>query len=370
MIPSEAKRVVSVETYKMFQQAEGIPVHRGFFIEDLKTVELGAWARKGGRGAFVNLEGAGGTNDAYLCEIAPARALEPQRHLFEEMIYVIDGKGSTSVWYEEKRKLSFEWEEGSLFAIPMNAWHQHFNGQGSRSARYLAVTNAPVIMNLFHNVRFVFENSFVFDDRYSGEDSYFSGPGRLHKVKTGRAFLLETNFLPNAKTIKLYPFEGRGAGGECLFLELAHNTMAAHISEFPVGTYKKAHRHGPGAHVIILTGKGYSLLWPEGEEPRRVDWQPGSVVVPPNRWFHQHFNTGGEPARYLALRWNSQRYSMGGAITSSDGGGTDVDVKQGGWQIEYRDEDPRIHQIFEEEILRSGALCRMRSLAPRCTGGG
>jgi hypothetical protein len=30
-------------------------------------------------------------------------------------------------------------------------------------------------------------------------------------------------------------------------------------------------------------------------------------VVPPNQWFHQHFNSGGKPA-VIALRWNSWRY--------------------------------------------------------------
>ena len=38
----------------------------------------------------------------------------------------------------------------------------------------------------------------------------------------------------------------------------------------------------------------------------------------------------------LALRWGSQRY-IGGAVFSSDAELADVDVKQGGAQIEYPD---------------------------------
>ena len=94
----------------------------------------------------------------------------------------------------------------------------------------------------------------------------------------------------------------RGAGGGHIRFNMAKGSMNSHISQFPIGTYKKAHAHGPGAHVIMLSGEGYSLMWPEGEEPQRYDWQVGTMIVPPNMWFHQHFNTGTTPSRYLAFK--------------------------------------------------------------------
>src|SRR2546423_13085804 len=210
------------------------------------------------------------------------------------------------------------------------------------------------MMNLFHNLDFIFGDGFTFADRFPPEEEeYFSGKGKLWGRK------LEVNFVPNVRDIQLYEWKERGAGGRNVNFELAGNVMGSHISEFPVGRYKKAHRHGPGAHVIILGGQGYSLLWPHNGEMVRVDWKPGSVVVPPNQWFHQHFNSGAEPARYLALRWGSQRYDTGGAFTSDEGdigrSGADVSVKDGGWQIEYQDEAAAIHQQFEAELARAGA---------------
>jgi quercetin dioxygenase-like cupin family protein len=363
--PEIAGVMEKVNTYEAFQRDEGIPVVRGFGVEDLRTIEVRPWARKGGLGTYINLDGTGGTNDAYICEIPPGQATNPGRQLFEEMVYVLEGNGSTQVWYDENKKVSFEWKAGSLFAIPLNAWHRHFNGRGDTPARYLAVTDAPLVMNLFHSVKFCFETPFVFDDRFAGQESYFDGSGK--KWRSRRNVVLETNFVPDTQGIELYTWKERGAGGGNITFELAHNTMASHIAEFPVGTYKKAHRHGPGAHLIVLSGQGYSLLWPEGEALTKFDWRPGSMVVPPKNWFHQHFNGGAEPARYLALRWGGRRYDMGGIIESEEGGG-DVSVKQGGMQIEYEDEDRRIHEIFEDELARSGAQCRMRSMVGWCTG--
>lgn len=352
------EKLKPVNTYVEFQKREGIPVLTGFAVDDLATIELGDWARVGGRGTYIDLEGTGGTNGAYVCEIAAGTSLEPERHLYEETIYVLTGNGTTSVWYEGTEPVSFEWGPGSLFAIPLNAWHQHHNAAGRRPARFLAVTTAPLVMNLFHDSAFVFETPVTFPERFAGDESYFNAKGTLYN---GRIF--ETNFIPDARSFELYRNPARGTGKGCRF-ELSSNTSHAHVAEFPVGTYKKAHFHGPGAHVILLRGTGFSLLWPQGGTAQRSDWKDGSMFVPPHGWFHQHFNTGAEPARYLALRWGSAKYDLGGALGWTTGHSYDVP----GAQIEYADEDPAVHRMYEAELARSGATCRMKSVIPSCTG--
>jgi oxalate decarboxylase/phosphoglucose isomerase-like protein (cupin superfamily) len=356
--PSKLPRV---DTYHDWQAAQKIPIINGFFVEDIKTVEVAPWDLKGGLGAFVVLDGTGGVNDAYICEIPPGGKLKPQKHLYEEMVYVAKGHGATTVWQKDGKKHTFEWGPGSLFAIPLNARYQHFNGSGSEPARYFAVTNSCFMMNLFHNLDFIFDDDFAFTDRFDPSvDDYFSGKGQIH----GR-FFMTTNFVADTHTVTLKDYSERGAGGTNMKFDLAGQTMGCHISEFPVGTYKKGHRHGPGAHVIVLSGQGYSLLWPEGQDIQRVDWRQGSVVVPPNQWFHQHFNSGARPARYLALRWGSWRYRFM-RLTDSEGS-TYTSVKQGGGQIEYEDENPRIHPEFEEGVRRAGAICRMGEHHPKCS---
>lgn len=308
------------------------------------------WPRKGGKGAVINLTGSEGVTDAYIAEIPPGKRLQPQKHLYEEMIVILSGRGATTIWQEGGAEQTFEWQEWSLFAIPINAWHQHFNGQGDKPVRYLAATNAPTVVSLFHNMDFILKDSFVFKDRFSGEQDYFTSAGRFLSEKDR---IWETNFVADVRSAKLYSWKERGAGGNNVLFELADNTMAAHISEFPPGTYKKAHRHGPGANVILVNGAGYSLMWPEGQPRVKVDWRKGSMFVPPDKWFHQHFNTGSEPARYLALREGSRKNLMGRAFK------IDEDIKKGGDQIEYKDQDPEIERLFSEELAKKGLKSRM-----------
>src|SRR5206468_10858203 len=135
--------------YTRWVRAEGLDIISSFYVPDLHTVELKPWARRGGRGVFLNHDASRTSNDCYVCEIPAGKSLAPQRQLYEEMIYVLDGRGSTAVWNTAGKRISFEWKAGAIFALPLNAWHQHFNGSGRDAARYVAVTNAPVIINAF-----------------------------------------------------------------------------------------------------------------------------------------------------------------------------------------------------------------------------
>ncbi len=344
--------------YASWQKREGVRVIVDFAFDDLGTIELTPWERKGGSGAIINIPNRTLPNDAHVVEIKPGGKSEPEHHLYEEMVYVVSGRGATSIWVDEGNKQNFEWHQGSLFAIPLNASYQHFNASGTEPARYISVTNLPPMMRLFGDAEFIFNSPHVFKGRYSGEGDYFSGAGKLYNRR-----VWESNFIPNAPDMPLHTWKERGAGGINVMLEMAKSVMGSHISEFPVGTYKKAHRHGPGAHLLILSGEGFSQLWQEGGEYRKADWRTGGmVVVPDDACFHQHFNTGQVRARYLALRPGG----IGGG--GGNWGGFDVSVKDGGNQLEYEDEDKLIHEIFEAELAKNGAPCRMKAFVPWCTG--
>ena len=289
-------------------------------------------------------------------EIAPGGKTAPQRHVYESVVYVLAGQGSTSVESPSGERHSFEWQTGSLFAIPLNASYRHYNGSGSEPARFVAVTDLPLVLNLFRDEDFIWNNSHAFPERF-GESRQFRGDGTFLPMRPGR-HMWETNFVPDLRTFELKEWKARGAGGSNIMFVLADGTMHAHMSEMPVGTYKKGHRHGADFHVFAVTGQGYSLYWWEGaQELQRFDWKHGCVFAPADRLFHQHFNASPEPARYLAVAFGGLRYPTL-ADKRATFMGMDVSVKEGGRQIEYEDEDPRIRRIYEDELRARGLASR------------
>jgi mannose-6-phosphate isomerase-like protein (cupin superfamily) len=352
--------------YREFLATEGIPVYEEYSV-DCRTLPLEPWKRLGGLGAYVHLTGRSDFLNAFIHEIPPGGQTNPEHHLFEKLVHVISGRGSTSIELPDGRKHIFEWNEGAAFGIPLNATHQYFNGSGSEPARLASVTTLPIMMGLFHNSPdFIFDNPWQFPHRF-GEERYFNGEGQLRPVRPG-AHQWETNFVPNLNTLELPSWFERGAGGSSITLTFAESVLHSHISHFDSGTYKKAHFHNSGANIFLISGHGYSLLWKAGEDPLnsvRVDWKPGVLFAPPDGpTYHQHFNTSAGPARYLVFGpFGSRRYNI--LESRKAGEGADVSAKLGGYQVEYEDEDPRILELFEEECAKQGTPCKMREFLGR-----
>ena len=84
--------------YEKWVRDQGLDIISAFYVRNLRHVELRPWPRRGGRGVFINHEASRTSNDCYVCEIPEGGKLAPQRQLFEEMILVLEGRGSTSVW--------------------------------------------------------------------------------------------------------------------------------------------------------------------------------------------------------------------------------------------------------------------------------
>ncbi len=343
------------DPYLEWTRAEGVPVVEEFAV-NLHDVQTAPWARAGVPAAFVHLKGRGDFMSLFVIDLPPGGKTSPQKHLYEEVIYVVSGHGSTTVEVDGQ-KHSFEWGPHSLFALPLNIPYQHFNASGTEKARLASANNLTAIMNVFYDDDFIFNNPKVFQQRI-GKENYFQGEGEMVETQVGR-FMWETNFISDVANFKLEAWNRRGAKSSNMRFALAEGIMHAHTSEMPVGTYKKGHRHGPDFHVLTLKGEGYSLFWAEDDKDFiRIDWKPGVVFAPVDGIFHQHFNTSAFPARYLALAMGSLRYPLT-AQKRAIFVGVDQDAKKGGAQIEYEDQDPRIHTLFLQELAKNGMTSGM-----------
>lgn len=363
-----------VTAYQRWMKEQEIPVHGGYGVKDLRDAARKPWKLTGTPGAFIDLIGMEGFSGMQLVEIPPGGSIKPQKHLYQELITIVQGSGAANVWMdgEEHRKHTFEWGPFAMFSPPLNCNYQLFNGT-KEPVIYLAVNDAPMIMDLFHNNDFIFNNPYKFTDRYVPEETdYFT---REKRYVEATSMIWETNLIDNVSEALVDAEERKGAGVKITIFDLAFNSFAGHLVEWPVGKYHKAHHHQGGAILMILRSSGYSIMWPQevGVRPYqngfesqvvRVDWGPYSVFSPPTKWFHQHMNTGKETARQLAFRPGGSAKNPTGFRRSGwrvvDGvAGVYVSYRKGGTLIDYEDEDPRIAVDFSKELERGGVENKM-----------
>lgn len=342
-------------SYQQFVKREGVPLYEGSALEDLATLPLKDWERRGGKAAYTRL----GSQEIYnlqIVEIPPKGELRPEHHMYDSVMYVMKGRGATTIWQEGERKQTIEWEEGSLLAIPLNAWHQEFNSSGSEPCRMVFGTNMAHAVNLYHNLDFVFNNSFAFKDRYSySMQDFFSDKGKHWNLR-----LYETNFIPDIRKFTLDPYPERGNRTSIMRLSMSNTSIGMHIMSASEGTYVTAHRHEARAHVIVIDGEGYELLFMPGEERnrRKVPAKPYAVVAPRLNEFHQHCNTGKGEYKMLAFRGSGLRYGSGReydpALTAQD-----KDPYQQAFKISYDKEDPTIREEYYKELEKNNITSRL-----------
>src|ERR1700730_12702895 len=163
-----ARKRVSTRGYASWLEREGVPVYTGYSIDDVNKLQLAPSARLGGSGAYVKLDGTDELTGLYVHEIPPGLTIEPERHLYEEVIYVLSGQGRAEYWREDTGRIHLDGQVGSIFASPLNTWHRYTNTSDREPTRYMAVTNAPVLMNIFRDAQFLFQNDYLFENRFSG----------------------------------------------------------------------------------------------------------------------------------------------------------------------------------------------------------
>src|SRR5690606_17498069 len=85
--------------------------------------------------------------DAYMQLIPPGSRSGKHRHLAEECVYVLEGRGydlhqdcdveitDTYHWKAQDEVKRYEWEAGDVIYIPPNTIHQHFNADPDRPVR-------------------------------------------------------------------------------------------------------------------------------------------------------------------------------------------------------------------------------------------
>ncbi|MFQ5902067.1 MAG: hypothetical protein ACE5JO_00080 [Candidatus Binatia bacterium] len=350
-------------SYQQFVDREGVPLYEGSALEDLATLPLKSWERRGGKAAYTRL----GNQEEYnlqIVEIPPKGELRPEHHMYDSVMYVMKGRGATTIWQEGEPKQTIEWEEGSLLAIPLNAWHQEFNSSGTEPCRIVSGTNMAHVINLYHNLDFVFNNSFSFKDRYSySMQNFFSDNGKHWNLR-----LYETNFIADIRKFALDPYPERGNRTSIMRLSMASTAIGIHIMSTSEGTYVTAHRHGARAHVIVIDGQGYELLFMPGWEKnrRKIPTKPYAVVAPRHNEFHQHFNTGRGEYKMLAFRGGGLRYGRGRAYDPA-WTAQDKDPYEYAFKISYDKEDPAIRDEYYRELEKNNIT---RRLKPVDQGGG
>lgn len=359
--------------YDSFMMSEGIPIFRDYGFRTLYDLPLEPWERTGGRGSFIQLYGTETKWGSHALEVPAKGQTNVQRHLYEQIYLVVEGRGTTEVWMDdEAQRHVFEWQTGSLFSIPINCHYRIVNATG-RPALMFGGNTAPNVMNALGDSDIVFNSDYRFSNRFTEDADFYKYNEDIEPDPIRGLAMRRTNIVPDLVHCDLPLDNRRSPGARRLEPFMTDNTFYLWCAQHETGRYSKAHAHTSAAVLICLTGAGYTYSWPEecgvtpwkdGHEDKisRVDYEfSGMVSAAPGgaRWFHQHFNASKEPFRLTAWFGPNHPSLEPGPPGEKQIDYTGMDITEGGTSIPYWMEDPYIRGEFEGTLSQNGGKSRM-----------
>lgn len=128
-------------------RASGEEMSRPTVFRDLEHVPVEEAPALGRRVSMTRLQPDDGhqTLSVGIIELGHRGHVRRHRHLVEECIFVLAGRGRTTVGAGDGREVTFRWRAGDLISPPLGCWHQHVSEAKSHlMTRLLVVRNRAI----------------------------------------------------------------------------------------------------------------------------------------------------------------------------------------------------------------------------------
>ena len=263
--------------------------------------------------------GQQGVSEARITEIpAGGKSLPPLKLAVSEVVYVLEGQGLATVWAGDGEKKTFEWQKSQpvLPAAPLLA-------PALERPRRPAGAHPQLQLPARRRCRPSRSRACCFNNPLRGAGAPLrpatarsSTPRRRWSRRRGcpraaTGVYWRANFIPDMSAWdKLVPLlRPRRRRLRVVGIQFPGAEMGCHMSVFDPQLYKKGaqsrprprNRHPEGRGLLRAVAGDTSVGPVDGAEKVVCPWREGSIFVPPENWYHQHFNTGTGEARYLAL---------------------------------------------------------------------
>lgn len=249
--------------------------------------------------------------DAVLVELPPGGKLAAHKHLVEETMYIVSGKGYTSMWKPgSTAKKRYDWSESDVLSPSLNVWHETVNASSTQPARILVMTSTPLMTRIFGNAAFLTSSDFAFEERWQKgmqEPKFLERPGR-NGGKVDLSLMGIGHYIPNMLGMKMpiafgdpdYPEEGinvvapldTDTGSDALG-GMAGNRLFEWQNREVIKVDGEIHEAGDHHHaweVVYYCPKGEmrTYITPPNGQQRELVWQEGDLFILEADVVHRH----------------------------------------------------------------------------------